>query len=229
MVTEAWNGKVAVEIAAEQPFDLIVMDVQMPVMNGFEATQYIRKELQLDVPILALTANAVKGEKDKCINAGMDEYIAKPFEEAHLIKTISHLLKKADIGGIGETLVSEDDNNPDNLYSITTLQETAGADSAFIQQMLKTFIRQGKESLLKIDEALNERDMEAMQAIIHKMKPSINYLKMKDMTLMIRGLQGWDKGFNNAFADMVAKLKQKLRQTIEKMETDLPELFGASL
>ena len=229
LVTEAWNGKVAVEIAAEQPFDLIVMDVQMPVMNGFEATQYIRKELQLDVPILALTANAVKGEKDKCINAGMDEYIAKPFEEAHLIKTISHLLKKADIGGIGETLVSEDDNNPDNLYSITTLQETAGADSAFIQQMLKTFIRQGKESLLKIDEALNERDMEAMQAIIHKMKPSINYLKMKDMTLMIRGLQGWDKGFNNAFADMVAKLKQKLRQTIEKMETDLPELFGASL
>ena len=229
LVTEAWNGKVAVEIAAEQPFDLIVMDVQMPVMNGFEATQYIRKELQLDVPILALTANAVKGEKDKCINAGMDEYIAKPFEEAHLIKTISHLLKKADIGGIGETLVSEDDNNPDNLYSITTLQETAGADSAFIQQMLKTFIRQGKESLLKIDEALNERDMEAMQAIIHKMKPSINYLKMKDMTLMIRGLQGWDKGFNNACADMVAKLKQKLRQTIEKMETDLPELFGASL
>jgi two-component system, sensor histidine kinase len=225
-VTEAWNGKVAVEFAATHYFDMIIMDVQMPVMNGFEATRYIRQELQSTIPILALTANAVKGEKDKCIAAGMDDYIAKPFEETHLIKTICLMLK--DVPGEqahdAENLVSTNGN--ETLYSITTLRETAGADDAFIKKMLNTFIDQGKECLESLDKTIENKDIDGLRAIVHKIKPSINYLKMKDMTLMINNIQAWEKSFNSMFEEMAGALRQRLVDTIDKMESDLPKLFN---
>jgi PAS domain S-box-containing protein len=218
-VTEAWNGKVAIELSEQQNFDIIIMDVQMPVMNGFEATRHIRQVLQSKIPILALTANAVKGEKDKCIAAGMDDYIAKPFEESHLVKTICQMLKKASDGFIQETDISE--NESGQLYSIVTLKETAGADDAFIIKMLNTFIHQGRDCLSSLDKAIQHKNMDELQAIVHKMKPSVNYLKMRDMGIMIRNIQVWENGFNTPFNTMAEDLKQKLTLTIDKIEADL--------
>ncbi|MBD2721763.1 PAS domain S-box protein [Hymenobacter armeniacus] len=87
-VTEASNGQVAVDLARQQCFDLMLMDVQMPVMNGYEATAIIRQELGLRTPIIALTANAIKGERSKCLAAGMNDYLTKPFQEAELVKMV---------------------------------------------------------------------------------------------------------------------------------------------
>ncbi|MDO7853108.1 PAS domain S-box protein [Hymenobacter sp. CA1UV-4] len=87
-VTEAGNGEIAVELARAQAFDLILMDVQMPVMNGYEATILIREALGPAVPIIALTANAIEGEREKCLAAGMNDYITKPFQEASLVKMV---------------------------------------------------------------------------------------------------------------------------------------------
>ena len=91
-VTESANGETAVELAKTQPFDLILMDVQMPVMDGYEATAIIRQQLQLAVPIIALTANAISGEREKCLAMGMNDYLAKPFKEASLIKMVCEWL-----------------------------------------------------------------------------------------------------------------------------------------
>ena len=88
VVTEALNGQVAVELAQEQEFDLILMDVQMPVMNGYEATAVLRQQLGLGVPIIALTANAITGEREKCLAAGMNDYLTKPFQETSLVKMV---------------------------------------------------------------------------------------------------------------------------------------------
>ena len=88
VVTEALNGQVAVELAQVQEFDLILMDVQMPVMNGYQATAVLRQQLGLAVPIIALTANAITGEREKCLAAGMNDYLTKPFQEASLIKMV---------------------------------------------------------------------------------------------------------------------------------------------
>ena len=88
VVTEALNGQVAVELAQVQEFDLILMDVQMPVMNGYQATAVLRQQLGLVVPIIALTANAITGEREKCLAAGMNDYLTKPFQEASLVKMV---------------------------------------------------------------------------------------------------------------------------------------------
>jgi PAS domain S-box-containing protein len=87
-VTEAANGEIAVALAETHPFDLILMDVQMPVMNGYEATAILRQELGLTVPIIALTANAINGEREKCLAVGMNDYLTKPFQESALIRIV---------------------------------------------------------------------------------------------------------------------------------------------
>ena len=87
-VTEAPNGQAAVDIARTQAFDLILMDVQMPIKNGYEATRILREELDLAVPIIALTANAISGERAKCLAAGMNDYLTKPFQEFSLLKMV---------------------------------------------------------------------------------------------------------------------------------------------
>ncbi len=88
VVTEAANGQIAVALAQSQPFDLILMDVQMPVMDGYEATACLRQHLGPAVPIIALTANAITGEREKCLSAGMSDYLTKPFQEAALVKMV---------------------------------------------------------------------------------------------------------------------------------------------
>ena len=93
-VTKASSGKLALEKLAEHEFDLVVMDVQMPDMDGLQATKLIRKELQLNVPVVAFTANAMEADKRACYDAGMNDFLTKPVEYNMLIAVLSRWLKK---------------------------------------------------------------------------------------------------------------------------------------
>ena len=95
VVTVAENGQIASELAGRETFDLILMDVQMPVMGGFDATRIIRereRELGGHIPILALTARAMKGDREQCLAAGMDSYLTKPFRADELYATVDALV-----------------------------------------------------------------------------------------------------------------------------------------
>jgi CheY-like chemotaxis protein len=91
-VTVANNGLEAVSAVAQQTFDLVLMDIQMPEMNGFEATEAIRRqecEAGGHLPILALTARALKGDRERCLEAGMDGYVSKPIRQDELYEAIA--------------------------------------------------------------------------------------------------------------------------------------------
>ncbi|MDX1957436.1 MAG: response regulator [Leptospiraceae bacterium] len=92
---EAKNGKIAIDLIRENTFDLILMDIQMPVMDGIEATNYIRNDLNLETPIIALTAGALKEEKDKAIESGMNEFLTKPIEKHKIEEIIKKYLDKS--------------------------------------------------------------------------------------------------------------------------------------
>jgi CheY-like chemotaxis protein len=94
-VEMAENGKVALDIYEEKGCDLILMDIQMPVMDGFEATEAIRKKekgASRRIPIIALTAHAMKGDRERCLKAGMDGYVSKPVDLRELIDTVNRHL-----------------------------------------------------------------------------------------------------------------------------------------
>src|SRR5690606_22969219 len=88
------NGQDALDKLKEQDFDIVLMDVQMPVMDGLEATRKIRNEFtgpKKDIPVVALTASVIRSDLDKCREAGMNDYVPKPFKIEELIKTIANL------------------------------------------------------------------------------------------------------------------------------------------
>ena len=104
-VTVAANGREAVEFFAKNPFDVILMDVQMPEMDGYEATNHIRRkeaEKGTHVPIIAMTANAMKGDREKCLAAGMDAYVSKPVRPAELLEAIDKTLERYGIREMGK-------------------------------------------------------------------------------------------------------------------------------
>ena len=94
-VETAPNGKEALAALAKRPFDVVLMDIQMPEMDGFEATARIREREQgtgEHVPIVAMTAHAMKGDRERCLDAGMDEYVTKPLQAEPLLRTIREVL-----------------------------------------------------------------------------------------------------------------------------------------
>lgn len=91
-VSEVGNGLEAVAAMKATSYDLILMDIQMPLMDGREATRVIREDINKEIPIIALSANGVKGEMDICLAAGMNDYVTKPFGEAHLVNVICRWL-----------------------------------------------------------------------------------------------------------------------------------------
>jgi PAS domain S-box-containing protein len=94
VVSEVENGAEAVDYLKRHSCDLVLMDLQMPVLNGYDASKVIRNELKSTIPIIALTANAIKGESDKCFLAGMNDYLSKPFEEEQFLHVVTHWIDK---------------------------------------------------------------------------------------------------------------------------------------
>ena len=92
-VDEAENGLEALEKIEKNKYDLVLMDLQMPILDGFNTTIQIRRDLNLSIPILALTANALSGERDRCLEIGMNGYVSKPFQPERLYQEIGQKLK----------------------------------------------------------------------------------------------------------------------------------------
>jgi two-component system, sensor histidine kinase len=168
IVYEAVNGRQAVETLNNNPCDMVLMDVQMPVMDGREATRIIRSRNHSTLPIVALTANVVKDETDKCFAAGMDDYIAKPYEEEDLVKLIGKWLGK-DLPfahlGIGCC---------NSLYSLEKLEYTGRSQPDFVQKMIQLFIVQVPAGIREIKTAYAAGEFSVVGATAHRITPILN-------------------------------------------------------
>lgn len=185
---EAMNGQEAVDILQEEKFDLVLMDVQMPVMNGIEATGHIRKEISKDIPIIALTANAIKGENDKCLQAGMNAYVTKPFEEEVLIKTIAGLLgKEISLKKVQKAASAKDGQ----LFDLEGLRKLSRGNDAFVARMVGIFVKAAPESVVEMKSALQANDLDRVRAVAHRLKPSIDNLCISAMSGKIREIEGF--------------------------------------
>jgi len=123
-VSLANNGVEAVERVKQYQYDIILMDMHMPEMDGLEATKIIRKDLKSTTPIIALTANSITQDREECIKVGMNDFLSKPFESANLIKIIYHLLEE-------QTPVNQEELLP--LYNIGKLQRQTNNNQDFIK------------------------------------------------------------------------------------------------
>lgn len=157
----AQNGFEALDLIASQVFDLILLDIQMPEMDGYEVTHIIRHKLNITIPIIAMTAHAMVTEKDKCLEAGMNDYISKPISEPLLFSLIQKHLPAA---------------RRSSFINKEYLLELSNGDAEFIRELLEQFMTQAKSELNLLLDAANKKDIKKVKSTAHSMITTFGYL-----------------------------------------------------
>lgn len=190
--TEAENGLIATELIQKQNFDLILMDVQMPVMDGLEATEFIREKLSNNTPIIALTANAFKHDIDLYLRKGMNDFVTKPYDEQDFFRKIEQALNfSCEILPL-ELNSKIEIEKEEQLYDLTYLKNLQIGDKDFLEQMMEIFIDLAKNSTADIRKAFSDGDFEQVRRIAHKIKPSIEQMGIKSIVDTIKTLEKFD-------------------------------------
>jgi PAS domain S-box-containing protein len=187
---EAKNGLIALEKLKENNYDLILMDVRMPVMDGFEASKFIRSNFQppkSEVPIVALTANAIKGDDEKCISAGMNDYISKPFQPETLKNKI---VSNMNLEGFSKKIrpAIRPVSDPSKVTDLTYLREMSDNDKNFVTGMIQSFVQQTPKDLENIWFHFTNEEYDEVANLVHKIKPSITFMgiyQLRDLVLEI--------------------------------------------
>jgi len=217
-VVEAKNGKEAVELLNNRSFDLVFMDIQMPEMNGIQATKIIRQELESDVPIIALTANAFKQDIDKYLKIGMDDFITKPYEEQDLYRKLSQYLDLSKKGGSKQPTPKE----IKKLYDLSSLEAMDAGNGDFLPKILNVFVDMSRKSIDQLKSAYEERDLNTLRKVAHKLKPSIDQLKIELLKTKIREIEKYpevelpDPHLENLLEDVIEVLTTAIREIESK-------------
>ncbi|HEU5366071.1 MAG TPA: PAS domain S-box protein [Hanamia sp.] len=181
------NGKVAIKLLEDGfQYDLIIMDLQMPEMDGFETTKYIRQNLKLTLPIIAMTASALRNEKIKCMEVGMNEYLNKPFIPADLFRELRRfLLKKEEEASDNND--SRIHSESKKLYSLNHLIELDDMDC--LCEVLQIFLESTPVMMGEIKESIAAKDWEEVYKKSHKLKSSIGILQMGKLMSVVSKIE----------------------------------------
>lgn len=187
-ITEAENGLEAITLLKENVYDVILMDVQMPVMDGFEAAEKLRKQLKITTPVIALTANAIKGESDKCKAAGMNDFLSKPFKEDDLIQLLCRWVgNKPFVDTLQQPAVTGGSHKM--LYDLTSLKKMSRGNTAFIHKMVNLFCTQMPVSVQEMKHAFANGDFEKLKSVAHKIKPALDNMGINVLHETIRNIE----------------------------------------
>lgn len=234
-VDTAENGKIAIEKILKNDYKLILMDLQMPEMDGYKATQIIRNELPVpknNLPVIAVTANAIKGEREKCLAVGMNDYIAKPFEP----KTLENVLLKYYKPKLSEkemvkTLVNSANKETKKLVDLTYLGKISDNDKAFMKEMIETFIKNAPEDIKLLKSLLKEKKLEKMAGTAHKLKPAIKFMGIKPAIENILKIEDFAKKESNLqqLPRLIYQLENDCLQAIEELKEIIAADFSGML
>ena len=168
------NGLDAVNLLKSGSYDLVLMDMQMPIMDGYQAIKEIRTTLNLTVPIISMTAHAMVGEREECLKIGANSYISKPFRENDLFYEITNLTQPLS----NQQRISSKNKSMSHIFSsniadLNYLNELSGEDPQFIQELVNLFKNEHTPQFLAIEDALTNGRADALRKAIHKYRSSL--------------------------------------------------------
>ena len=179
------NGRQVLEALVNDNYDLILMDCQMPVMDGLQATEEIRKN-ETDgqrIPIIAITAHAIEGDRERCLEAGMDDYVSKPTKQDELAQVIGRWIPKSKDTTHESLVVKDDEKSSDEAHHIderlTELADTCGEDVTL--ECIELFIVDIEESVGRLISAVEVSDMQKIDNEAHKLKGSTANMGARNM------------------------------------------------
>ncbi len=209
------NGAIALDMLDEEVYDIILMDIQMPVLNGYDTTKALRARGYAGV-IIALTASAIEGEREKCLASGMDDYITKPINEELLVSVIDKWIQEK-----AGPVVAPVNDLP--LYSLDGLRVISKGREDFVTKMIEMFCGQMPDSLNQLNQAHNEGDLEQVSKLAHKLKSTIDHLAILPLQRTIREIEAVDEGnvTNAKLAEMIKEVNDVLNQAIAELTEEI--------
>ncbi|MDW8547757.1 ATP-binding protein [Epilithonimonas ginsengisoli] len=169
------NGLEAVEFLRNNDCDLVLMDIQMPQMDGYVATQTIREELKLNTPIIAMTAHALAGERERCMSRGMNEYISKPIKEDELFKLISNFGLKENEKNVTKP---EEINSNYEFIDLIYLKSISNGDKDFERTVTQQFLDKVPTHLQELKLAYENKDFKLLKLRAHDLKSSVAIMEL---------------------------------------------------
>ncbi|MCB9233444.1 MAG: response regulator [Bacteroidia bacterium] len=237
------NGKEAVNVIGLNHFDIIFMDVQMPEMDGLEATRIIRDQVaQADQPIIiAVTANAMKEDRDRCLNVGMNDYISKPLSNSDLenmiikwfgnkrVETKSRLEAKMiekTTEGVREMEKSSEPEQT-SYTNLDSLKEISGGDPVFMQAILGKVVKQMPASLAEIRRSCDEGDWEALKAIAHRTKSTVMHVGNVELKAILQEIESRADARENTetLGEKVDQVEELGHHILEELKNILAEML----
>ncbi|MDO9365723.1 MAG: ATP-binding protein [Methylotenera sp.] len=227
--TVAHDGLEALDLLSSDQFDVILMDCQMPMMDGFEATREIRRieaGTGYHTPIVALTANAIVGDREKCLAAGMDDYLVKPYTEKQLEDVIKHWLNGA---AVMSPAVSVNDNasthSPVDLAALNDLRRLVpGNGNDFISKLVEAYLQTAPEGVLRLNEALATENASEVAKAAHALKSSSANLCATHLAEFFKKIEA--KGRTGILDHEVRSMVNQAIEEFSKVKNTLEHLIG---
>jgi len=211
------NGIEGFEKFKEKDYDLILMDIQMPEMDGFETTRRIRKyrdRKKAKVPVMAMTADAMVEERGKCFEAGMNEYISKPFKQSELLSKILTLTGKVKDGEIRAGI-----REKQAIINTRSLKELTGGDNSFMAEMIEIYLRNTPAMLKEMKSSFKKHDFEKLKRTAHKIKSSFGMMGMNESWQIADEIESTDE--KNTDEQLLTKKLKKLFELYKISDAEL--------
>jgi PAS domain S-box-containing protein len=229
-VEVAENGLIAIEKLEKKDFDIILMDIQLPEMDGYEATRFIRNKMpfpKCNTPIMALTAHAISSEEEKCYKEGMNGYVSKPFNQKVLYSKIVSILNERT--NTVHTVIEKDEvkvNKQMKHTDLTYLKELSRGSNKFMVEMISLFISQTPEALSGLEKHFKNKDWKGLHAVAHKMKPSVSFVGLKEIEKEVKLVQDYAANETNLeeLPPLIQKIKKVCEEAIRELQGELKQL-----
>ncbi|WP_081897837.1 PAS domain S-box protein [Flavobacterium sp. 83] len=224
----AENGQIAIEKLKAKKYDIILMDLQMPVMNGFEATEYIRNTMNSKIPIIALTADVTTVDLAKCKSVGMNDYIAKPVDERVLYSKIVGILKKPKLEQLSIKLnenigLKNGSEKKIKCIDLVYLNQRTKSNPILMMEMISLYLKQTPSLINSLKQSLADEDWPLLSSTVHKMIPSFSIMGIHpDFENMAKKIQEYAiaKEQKDDIHDLVRQLEEICLQACNELEEE---------
>ncbi|MFZ4724057.1 MAG: ATP-binding protein [Paludibacter sp.] len=223
----ASNGKIAIERLQVKSYDIILMDLQMPEMNGFEATDYIRNILHSNIPIIALTADVTTVDLAKCRAVGMNDYIAKPVDEKLLYSKIVSLVKKTVLDLTPKVVETKIIEIRKKIIDLQYLNTRTKSNPILMMEMISLYLEQTPTLITTMHQSMEKQDWNSLHAAVHKMIPSFSIMGMSiELENMAKKVQEFANNQEQIgdIHEMVTELGMVCEQACKELEVELNKI-----
>jgi PAS domain S-box-containing protein len=229
----ASNGKIAIEKLEQQPYDIILMDLQMPEMNGFEATDYIRSTMKSSIPIIALTADVTTVDLARCKSVGMNDYIAKPVDERMLYSKIVSLVKKPMLPQLHDDEVDSPAlHEKSKCTDLAYLIHRTKSNPVLMMEMISLYLEQTPPLINAMKKSLREKDWGTLHTAAHKIIPSFSIMGISvDFENMAKKVQDYASSQQKAtdIPDLVLQLERVCGQACSELAEEFNRIKSNSI